>query len=166
MKRYLLTALFLVVFLAPAPGSETPPQLKPFVRGSWQDIMRSHAGRPTLVHFWGVTCGPCKVELPLLGQFMKDHPAIDVVTISADLVPDLPGATRSMLEKAGLWPAENWIFSDGFVERLRFEIDPAWQGDIPRTILISREGTVTTIEGSAEMQDLEKWSSQQLATTR
>ena len=166
MKRYLLTALFLVVFLAPAPGSETPPQLKPFVRGSWRDVMRSHAGRPTIVHFWGVTCGPCKVELPLLGQFMKDHPAIDVVTISADLVPDLPGATRSMLEKAGLWPAENWIFSDGFVERLRFEIDPAWQGDIPRTILISREGTVTTIEGSAEMQDLEKWSSQQLATTR
>jgi len=166
MKRYLLTALFLVVFLAPAPGSETPPQLKPFVRGSWQDVLRSHAGRPTLVHFWGVTCGPCKVELPLLGQFMKDHPAIDVVTISADLVPDLPGATRSMLEKAGLWPAENWIFSDGFVERLRFEIDPAWQGDIPRTILISREGTMTTIEGSAEVKDLEKWSEQQLAATR
>src|ERR1700681_2947526 len=166
MRRLLLTALFLVVFLAPAPGSETPPQLKPFVRGSWQDVLRSHAGRPTLVHFWGVTCGPCKVELPLLGQFMKDHPAIDVVTISADLVPDLPGATRSMLEKAGLGPAENWIFNDGFVERLRFEIDPAWQGDIPRTILISREGAITTIEGSAEIADLEKWSDQQRTVTK
>jgi hypothetical protein len=28
-------------------------------------------------------------------------------------------------------------------------------------MLISREGTVTTIEGSAEMADLEKWSEQQ-----
>lgn len=97
---------------------------------------------------------------------MKGHSAIDVVTISADLVPDLPGATRSMLEKSGLGSAENWIFSDGFVERLRFEIDPRWQGDIPRSMLISSEGTITTIEGSAEMADLEKWSAQQLAKSR
>ena len=157
MKRRLLAAIFLVAFLAAAPAAETPSELKPFVRGSWQEVLRSHAGRPTLVHFWGVTCGPCKVELPLLGQFMKDHAELDVVTISADLVPNLPGAARAMLEKAGLGAAENWIFSDGFVERLRFEIDPAWQGDIPRTLLIARDGTVTTIEGSAEIPDLEKW---------
>jgi thiol-disulfide isomerase/thioredoxin len=161
MKRYLLSTIFLIAFLAPAPGSETPSQLKPFGRGSWQQVLHAHAGRPTLVHFWGVTCGPCKVELPVLGQFMKEHEAIDVVTISADLVPDLPDATRSMLQSAGLQAAENWIFSDGFVERLRFEIDPAWQGDIPRTLLVSRDGTVTTIEGSAELRELEKWSDQQ-----
>lgn len=166
MKRLLLAATLLVVFLAPAPGSETPPQLKPFVRGSWQEVLRAHAGRPTLVHFWGVTCGPCKVELPVLGKFMKDHDEIDVVTISADLVPDLPAATRSMLEKAGLGPAENWIFNDGFVERLRFEIDPTWQGDIPRTILIARDGTATTIEGSAESQDLENWTAQQAVASK
>ena len=165
MKRQLLAGVFLVAFLLSAPASESP-QLKPFERGSWQQVLHSHAGNPTIVHFWGVTCGPCKVELPLLGAFMKDHPAIDVVTISADLVPDLPGATRSMLEKSGLSSAENWIFSDGFVERLRFEIDPAWQGDIPRTMLISREGKITTIEGSAEMTEVEKWSNQQEAATR
>jgi thiol-disulfide isomerase/thioredoxin len=113
-----------------------------------------------------VTCGPCKVELPLLGQFMKEHGAIDMVTISADLVPNVPAAARSMLEKAGLGSAENWIFDDGFVERLRFEIDPSWQGEIPRTILIGRDGTVTTIEGSAEIPDLEKWSAQEKATPK
>jgi hypothetical protein len=102
----------------------------------------------------------------LLGEFMKGHPAIDVVTISADLVPDLPGATRSTLQKSGLSSAENWIFNDGFAERLRFEIDPAWQGDIPRTMLIARNGTITTIEGSAEIADLEKWSDGQLAATK
>jgi thiol-disulfide isomerase/thioredoxin len=166
MKRRLLAGVFFVTFLFSASAAEAPPQLKPFERGSWQDILRSHAGRPTIVHFWGVTCGPCKIELPLLGTFMKDHPAIDVVTISADLVPDLPGATRSMLEKANLSSAENWIFSDGFVERLRFEIDPAWQGDIPRTMLISRDGAITTIEGSADMRDVEKWSDQQLTVSR
>jgi thiol-disulfide isomerase/thioredoxin len=166
MKRYLLSGVFLLAFLLSAPASEVTPRLKPFGRGTWHEILHSHAGRATIVHFWGVTCGPCKVELPLLGEFMRDHSAIDVVTISADLVPDLPDATRSMLEKSGLASAENWIFSDGFVERLRFEIDPNWRGDIPRTMLISREGTITTIEGSAEVTELERWSDHQLAGSR
>ena len=160
MKR-LLAAVCLFASLAAALAAETSSELKPFVRGSWQEMLRSHAGRPTLVHFWGVTCGPCKIELPLLGQFMKNHSELDVVMISADLVPNLPGAARAMLDKAGLGTAENWLFSDGFVERLRFEIDPAWQGEIPRTLLIARDGTVTTIEGSAEIPDLEKWLVQQ-----
>ena len=166
MKRCLLAAIFLFASLAVAAAAETPSELKPFVRGSWLEVLRSHKGRPTLVHFWGVTCGPCKVELPLLGQFIKDHPELAVVTISADLVPNLPGAARAMLEKAGLGSAENWIFNDGFVERLRFEIDPAWQGEIPRTLLIARDGTVTTIEGSAEIPDLEKWLVQQKVTSK
>jgi thiol-disulfide isomerase/thioredoxin len=166
MKRQLLAGAMLLALLPSAPASEMQPQLKPFGRGSWQDILRSHAGRPTIAHFWGVTCGPCKAELPLLGEFMKDHPGIDVVTISADLVPDLSAATQSMLARSGLSSAENWIFDDGFVERLRFEIDPGWQGDIPRTMLISGEGKITTIEGSAEMTEVEKWSNHQEAAMR
>jgi thiol-disulfide isomerase/thioredoxin len=166
MKRALAAILFLLTSLATAPAADAPFGMKPFVRGSWQEMLRSHAGRPTLVHFWGVTCGPCKIELPLLGQFMKEHPELDVVMISADLVPNLPGAARGMLDRAGLGTAENWLFSDGFVERLRFEIDPAWQGEIPRTMLIARDGTVTTIEGSAEMPDLEKWLLQQKVASK
>lgn len=164
MKRRSFTgAILFLVSLISTPGFAGQGDLKPFERGSWQQILHAHAGRPTIVHFWGVTCGPCKVELPLLGQFMKDHAAVDMVTVSADLVPNLPGAARSMLEKSGLGAAENWIFGDGFVERLRFEIDPTWQGDIPRTILISGKGDITTIEGSAEMTDIQKWLEQQPA---
>jgi thiol-disulfide isomerase/thioredoxin len=166
MKRQILAGIFLGTLLLSASASEPQAQLKPFVRGSWHDLVRAHAGRPTIVHFWGVTCGPCKVELPLLGQFMKEHDAIDVVTISADLVPDLPDVTEGMLRKAGLQSAENWIFDDGFVERLRFEIDPAWQGDIPRSMLIAGDGTITTIEGSVETAALEKWSGEQLKARR
>jgi hypothetical protein len=36
-----------------------------------------------------------------------------------------------MLEKAGLGSAENWLFSDGFVDASGFEIDPAWQWRYP-----------------------------------
>jgi len=165
MKRQFLAAALLMALLMPAPAQDSDTQLKPFGHGSWQELMKAHAGRPTIVHFWGVTCGPCKIELPQLGAFMKDHPDIDMVTISADFVPNLPEATRAMLERSGLLLAENWIF-DGFADRLRFEIDPSWQGDIPRTLLITREGEMTTIEGSAEIADLERWSVRQLAVKK
>jgi thiol-disulfide isomerase/thioredoxin len=101
MKGQFLAAILLLTFVPPATASDET-QLKPFERGSWQQLLRSHRRHPTLVQFWGVTCGPCKVELPQLGEFMKGHPAIDVVTVSADLVPDLPDATRSMPQKSGL----------------------------------------------------------------
>ncbi len=157
MKRAWLAAGFLLALLSVAPAGNA---LKQFERGSWQTILKAHQGRPTIVHFWGVTCGPCKVELPLLGAFMKKHPGIDMVTISADLVPNLPAAAQTMLDKAGLGPAENWIFG-GFAERLRFEIDPNWQGEIPRTLLVARDGSITTLEGTADIPDLEKWSAAQ-----
>mgnify|MGYP000191503131 CR=1 FL=1 len=165
MRRKCLTAALLLALLTPAPAQDSETPLKRFGRGSWHELMTAHAGRPTIVHFWGVTCGPCKVELPQLGAFMKDQPGIDMVTVSADFVPNLPEATRAMLERSGLSLAENWIF-DGFADRLRFEIDPTWQGDIPRTLLITREGEMTTIEGSAEMADLAKWSERQLAVKK
>jgi thiol-disulfide isomerase/thioredoxin len=165
MRREFLAAALLLALLMPAPARDSETQLKPFGRESWQELMKAHAGRPTIVHFWGVTCGPCKVELPQLGAFMKDHPDIDIVTISADFVPDLPAATRAMLERSGLSLAESWVF-DGFADRLRFQIDPTWQGDIPRTLLITREGEMTTIEGSAEIADLEQWTARQLVARK
>lgn len=164
MKPQILAVVLLLALAMPAPAQD-PSQLRPFGRGSWQQLMKTHAGRPTIVHLWGVTCGPCKVEMPQLGAFVKEHPDIDMVTISADVVPDLPAATHAMLERSGLSQAENWIF-DGFADRLRFEIDPTWQGDIPRTLLITREGDMTTIEGAADMADLKAWSERQLATKK
>jgi thiol-disulfide isomerase/thioredoxin len=163
MRRVVVGSLVLCgLLLGLSAIVAAPAPLKPFERGSWRQVLRAHAGRPTLVHFWGVTCGPCKIELPELGAFMKAHPGIDVVTISADLVPNLPAATQAMLDNAGLSPAENFIFNDGYAERLRFEIDPSWQGDIPRTMLIGRDGSISTIEGSADVAELNRWSAGQI----
>lgn len=166
MKRHLLlfalalTVSFLPQYLAAAD------QLRAFQRGSWQTILHAHAGRPMMVNFWGVTCAPCKVELPLLGKFVRDNPGLDVVTVNADLVPNAREAVLSMLRKAGLLSTENWTFSDGFVERLRFEIDPAWQGDIPRTMLIARDGKVTTLEGIVDLAKVKKWFEAQMNETK
>ena len=161
MRKCLLLGLLLVIIPFGWNGVAPADELRPFVRGSWADIRKSHAGRPTVVHFWGVTCGPCRVEMPVWGKLLQERPDLDLVVINADLVPNEPGAVRAMLAQTGLARAENWTFGDGFVERLRYEIDPQWQGDIPRTLLLARDGSITVIEGVADPADIRTWLDEQ-----
>lgn len=166
MKRSRVLVL-LCLMLAPMMASSAPADaVHAFVRGSWQQLRNAHAGQPLVVHFWGVTCGPCRAEMPEWGQFLKQHPHLPLVTIDADLVPNDVASVKSMLAKSGLGTAENWMFDDDFVERLRFEIDPHWQGDIPRTLLIERDGASTTIDGVADFAKVASWWKEQTASLR
>jgi hypothetical protein len=88
---------------------------------------------------------------------LRERADLNLVVIDADLIPNQAEDASAMLAKTGLASAENWIFDDPFTERLRYEIDPRWQGDIPRTMLIGRDGTVTLIEGVADQAQVRSW---------
>jgi thiol-disulfide isomerase/thioredoxin len=166
VKKVLLLALLMLALPPGSIGSAATDGLRPFVRGSWNEIRKAHAGQPTVVHFWGLTCGPCRVEMPNWAKFLHERPDLNLVVINADLVPNEPGAVSAMLAQTGLAAAENWTFGDGFVERLRYEIDPQWQGEIPRTLLIARDGTTTVIEGVADLETVRVWLDSQRAINR
>lgn len=140
--------------------------LQPFERGSWKSILEAHAGHPVVVHFWGLSCAPCRKEMPHWGRLLQTHPDAPIVTINADIVPNSVEDAQAFLDQSGLSGAENWIFQDSFVERLRREIDPRWQGEIPLTLLIGRDGTRTTIEGAAPATVILDWLEAQASETR
>jgi thiol-disulfide isomerase/thioredoxin len=155
MKIWL--ALFLMLISFPAPASE----LSPFGRGSWEELRRVHDGHPTIVHFWGLTCGPCLVELPEWGRFAQSASGADFVMVAADPVPEEPAQLSATLAKAGLSPVEGWRFADRFTERLQYEIDPNWRGELPLTILLGRDGSVRSVLGTVDFADLRAWIEQQ-----
>jgi hypothetical protein len=88
---------------------------------------------------------------------------MSLVLIDADLVPNEPGAVAAMLDQAGLGGVENWAFGDSFVEPLRYEVDPQWRGEIPRTILIGRDGATTVMEGVVDLAAIRSWLDAQRA---
>ena len=61
------------------------------------------------------------------------------------------------LDRDGLAKAESWTFTDRFYERLHYEIDPAWAGELPRTEMIARDGTVTVLPGVADLSKVRAW---------
>lgn len=150
---------FLAVALLWAPAAQAD-ELRPFRRGSWHEVLQEHHGKPTIIHFWGLTCGPCLVELPGWGKLAREHPDLNLVTVAADPSPMPVDALSSTLDKAGLSRTENWMF-DSMSERLRWEVDPNWQGELPLTILVAADGSTQTTLGAADMGAVEAWLSAQ-----
>lgn len=152
-----LAALILALMLAAGPASA---ETRPFVKGSWPPLLQAHAGRPLVVHFWSLTCAPCLAELPQWRELRRRHPEMDLVMIATDPIEDAPRLERT-LARAGLAGVEGWAFADGFAERLRFEIDRTWQGELPMTRLIGRGGDAETVIGPLPPSVLAQWLGRQ-----
>ena len=145
----LLAALLLFPALAQA-------ETLAFGRGSWAELLRAHQGRPLVVHFWSLSCAPCLVELPQWREAQRRHPGMDLVLVSTDPLEDAP-KMEHRLAKAGLGKVENWAFADDFAERLRFEIDKSWRGELPMTRMIHGSGASEAITGTVSAATLETW---------
>ncbi|MBS0644692.1 MAG: TlpA family protein disulfide reductase [Proteobacteria bacterium] len=140
------------------PLRRTHAEARPFRRGSWQQLRAEHQGRPAIVHFWGLTCAPCLVELPKWGAFRRDHPDADLVLVAADPIPQQTEALSEMLAKAGLQGVESWWFQDRFTERLFWEVDRSWQGELPYTVLLAADGSATGEAGEiGDFGRLDRW---------
>jgi len=146
----------LAVLLLGLAGPAAASELRPFVAGSWSALRTAHAGRPLVVGFWSQTCLPCLAEMPVWSRFVRSHPGVAVVLVATDPL-DEADALRRLLRRHGVEALENWAFADDFVESLRFEIDPDWRGELPRSYLIAPSGTVTAITGLMDEARLRSW---------
>lgn len=160
MKSRILLALLMILMPAVVTDSATSTELRPFTRGSWQELRQAHDGQPMIVHFWGFTCGPCLAELPDWGKFAGAHPGLALVTIADDPVADEKSQIGA-LRDAGLGEAENWSFADAFNERLRFEVNPHWHGELPYTVFIAADGAVTATSGAVDFSTVRSWADSQ-----
>src|SRR5882757_9426307 len=53
--------------------------------GSWEDTQKHIKGRPTLVHFWAVSCGICKEKMPQLEALRRKFQPFGLQTISVHM---------------------------------------------------------------------------------
>lgn len=147
---------FILVFLAGAglvEAGEAGP-IKPYLRGTFARIHADHSRRPIIVHFWSLTCPPCLTEMPRLAEFIKRRNDIDLVLVATDSI-DQSDRLMTRLEKWGLTGATNFAYADQFEERLRFEVDRTWHGELPFTAVVRRDGAMTTFLGELKFEQIE-----------
>lgn len=158
----LMGLCLIILSFAPAPALATQ-EIKPFVRGSYQQIVAARQGKPFIVNLWSLTCGYCKVEMSMLKKLAKRYPKLDLVLVSTD-TPEDEKLVAATLAKFSLSKAEAWVFADSYTERLRFEIDRQWQGELPRTLFFNAKGEVNAISGKLEQKEVEHWIKEQYSS--
>ncbi len=156
MKRLQGFALFAAAFFALFAQGAAALDFKPYGRGAFAQIVKAHAGRPLIIHFWSVTCPPCIAELPQWAKMLEAQKGVDIVFVNTDGDEDRPRA-EARLEKAGLGKAAHYGFADDFVEKLYFEADSTWRGELPFTALVAPDGKVTAVTGAVDDPLVVNW---------
>lgn len=129
---------------------------KHFVRGSYQEIVSARAGKPFIVSLWSLDCTYCRDDMVLFGKLSKKYPDLDLVLISTDTSEQTKEIART-LQKYPLKKAESWVFADSFAERLRYEVDTQWYGELPRTYFYDAQGHVLALSGKLDYVKIEQW---------
>lgn len=129
---------------------------KPYGRGDYETLLKTRAGRPLIVHFWSVTCPACIAELPKWAKLADARKDIDLVFVDTDDAEERDRAALRV-EKAGLAGAAHYGFADSFTEKLYFEVDHDWRGELPFTVLVTKDGARKTIAGGVDDPDMVNW---------
>lgn len=56
-----------------------------WINGSLENITESIKGKPTLVHFWAVSCGICKDKMPQLQELIAKYGELGMQTIAVHM---------------------------------------------------------------------------------
>ena len=156
-RRIALLSLLLLLTLT---GFAHDSQLRPFRSGSFQELVAARAGRPFLLILWSITCAPCRQEFAMLRELRKSHPELPLVLVATDDIADQAKAAE-LLSKYGMEHEESWIFDDGNPQKLRYEIDPSWYGEMPRSYFYDASQKRTAVSGTLERAKVEAWLAQE-----
>lgn len=129
--------------------------LKQYNADSWDALRHAHASHLWIVHLWGMSCDPCRQEMPAWGRFVHDHPGTQVTFIEIEQAA--PAEVEAALAQGGLTGSDQWLSVDGFDAAQRFAIDRHWGGEIPFTLLISPSGQMQTMTGTMDFRRLGAW---------
>lgn len=130
--------------------------LQPFVSGSLQKIVAAQRGKPFVLAFWSLDCSHCQGELQMFGKQLAKQSHVPLVLVSVD-APEQQADIGARLRKYGLESQQAWVFADMNSDRLRFEIDRRWYGELPRTYLYRADGSFEAVSGKLEAQRLKTW---------
>ncbi|TPQ25842.1 TlpA family protein disulfide reductase [Methylomonas koyamae] len=154
-KPVLFFSLAMACLAGSAEADQTP--IKPFIPGSYQQILAANAGKPLMLAIWSVDCPSCLKDMAAINQLHDKHPALKIVMLAADEGDALPEIQR-IVDTHKLGSMENWAFSGDNPEKLRYEIDPAWYGELPRTYFFDaghrrdgKSGAMTLEEFEAQL---------------
>lgn len=130
--------------------------IRPFVPGSLAQILATRVDKPFILVFWSLECQYCPAELKMLGALKHRYPKLDIVLVATDTPNDVP-ELAARVKSYRIDKVEQWVFAEDMPERLRFEIDRRWYGEIPRMQFYDRAHQREVKTGLINQKLIEDW---------
>ena len=138
-------------------GQPAPNFTLPTLGDEELDLESFRNGRPALVTFWGVACGPCRLEAPHLSRMHLEH-GTEIAIIAVNAYPETAETVREFaIEKDLVHPI---VLDGATVARESYHVQA-----YPTTFWINREGIVTDyVIGFDSPEDLD-WRRDQMLSS-
>ncbi|UOA09480.1 hypothetical protein [Methylobacter sp. S3L5C] len=152
LKKKFLSVLVILLAVLSNPIQAGQADLKPFSTGSYQEILANNANQPFMMVVWSITCSSCLKDMPLLSLIHKKRPELKIIMLAADDISEVE-QIQSILKKNQLADIDNWVYADENTQKLQFEIDPKWYGELPRTYFFDKTHQRESISGVLSEED-------------
>ena len=146
-----------------ASTSFADEKILPFQSDSLTAIEEQYAEREFLLLMWRSDCIPCRKEFSLIAN-LQPNLNLPVVVIATDDIAEAD-LLLDLLRDSALDFESAWAFAESNEMRLRYKIDPTWQGELPRSYLYAKDGTRLTHSGMLKAHHLQPWLSSNSAKT-
>lgn len=156
MKLFTIPLIYLVIAILSisAPAHAEQANLKHFTSGSYQQLLKEYADKPFVLMIWSISCTSCLKKMPVMSELQKSMPGVNLIMLATDDA-SATDQVKSILTGNELNHVDNWIFADANAQKLRYEIDPKWYGEVPRTYFLNKEHQRIGVSGSVSREKLE-----------
>ena len=152
LKHILAASLFTLISATPTLAQEK--FIKTFNPGSYQQILRENAAQPFVLAIWSVDCPSCIKDMNVLSEIRRNHPDLKIILLSTD-EPSATSEVKTILARHALNDLDNWVFGSDDAQKLRYEIDPSWYGELPRTYFYSSSHNRVGKSGALKIEEFE-----------
>lgn len=144
MIRRLLMMVGLPAVITLCAGAIAAPNISAFESDGMARIIASEAGHPYVLVVWSLDCTYCHASMKNLAA-TKGGPDFDIVTLAIESADDPKNADAIGTATSHLGArAINWAFGDEPAEQLRYQIDPKWHGELPRSYWYDANGRMVS----------------------
>jgi thiol-disulfide isomerase/thioredoxin len=154
LKKHFQAILVVLFLITVTTVKAEVDNLHAFIPGSYQQILTDTNNQPFKLVVWSITCPSCLKDMSLIKELHQAHPDFKIIMLAADDLAASP-QIASILKKSDLTTLENWVYADENTQKLQYEIDPKWYGELPRTYFFDSTHQREGFSGVLSRQDYE-----------
>lgn len=121
-------------------------QFQPRHASDVKALLRAPRPHPLIVELWALDCSDCRENIARIAQWRRaSRQRVDVVMVAMDGPEQAAMLNRALAPpvrdaRIGLAHAPQYANAEAMPERLRAALDPGWQGELPRTLILRTDG--------------------------